>query len=537
MPAIYAPRQDNRFPLKAVLLASFLPALLGLCCGLFITPPYLEHDTAEAILAWFNFTEGGAWNTIVHVDPNDISQSIEKSVTWWPPGQYIPLGLLHSAGLSLGVSILILAFCATFLGSLGVAILAKALGAPKRTLPWIAVSVSTSYHALIGFNIFLGGDSALFMLTPWLILTAWRLRNCGYILCLALPSIFLLGTYIKHAFPIIAGAILLLLWMDRLSEDSRKKGKLRIKDILHSDLPLLLSGAIYIVLRYSLFNLENSPTHHVGQEYNFSPQTIISSNSIGPIMASGNIDAVSRLIKRAPETLRETLDLILLLVSPLTIGFYIWLSTKRSGLLRLAGIASIAYVICIAWFHFSGVSVDDSIRHFQIPGILLTACLAAQTAREGWQGKIAKLVVVGSILAGGWTLTKRSVFLQDYTLPTIQHLGMKASKEVLEKLEEIAADPRDKIVAITVPMQAVYFHFTSHSSTRFIFITHATRQLHEPHKGNVPYIIIPHHKGQLEENRLSRACFVDYNENEWDTYIVGDWIFSEVRPVHSDSGD
>jgi len=133
------------------------------------------------------------------------------------------------------------------LGSLGLTKLAEALGTPKRALPWVCVSVSTSYHALSGFNGFLGGDSALFMLTPWLMLTAWRLRRCGYILCLALPSLFLLGTYIKHMFPIIAGAILLFLWMQRLSEDSRKEGKVSIKDVIRSDLPLFLSGIIYII--------------------------------------------------------------------------------------------------------------------------------------------------------------------------------------------------------------------------------------------------------------------------------------------------
>jgi len=201
-------------------------------------------------------------------------------------------------------------FLQTFLGCLGVAILAKALGAPTRSLAWITSSVATSYHALIGFNVFLGGDSALFMLTPWLILAAWRLRNGGYILCLALPSIFLFGTYIKHAFPIIAGAILLFLWMERLSEDSQKKKKISIKHILRSHLPLFLSGIVYIALRHYLFNFENSPVHHVGQEYRFPPQTIISSDSISPIMASGNIDIIFRLIKRAPERFRQSIFIL-----------------------------------------------------------------------------------------------------------------------------------------------------------------------------------------------------------------------------------
>jgi len=512
-----------------------LPALFGLCFGLFITPPYLEHDTAEGILAWFNFTEGGSWNTIVHVDPSDISQSIEKPVNWWPPGQYIPLGALHSAGFSLGVSISILAFCATFLGSLGVATLAKSLGASKQSLVWIAASVATSYHALIGFNVFLGGDSALFMLTPWLILAAWRLRNTGYILCLALPSIFLFGTYIKHAFPIIAGAILFFLWMERLSADSQKKGKIRIKHILRSDLPLFLSGIIYIILRHCLLNFETSPIQHSGQGYNFSFKTIIGSSSLNPILVTGNMEVVFYIIQRFSTALKNNLEPILFLLSLLAIGFYYRLSTRQSPLLRLAGIISLACVICIASLHFSGVAIGSGSRYFQIPGVLLIACLGAQTTAKGWQGIIAKFVIISSVLVGGWTLARRSIFFQSFTYPTIQHLSTKGPREVLEILEKISAEPGEKLIAITEPMQAVQLHFTSHPSTRFIYITDATRRLHEPNKGRVPRIIIPHPKEKFEENRQTRACFVDYKDDEWETYMIGDWIFSEARIVNSAS--
>jgi len=231
---------------------------------------------------------------------------------------------------------------------------------------------------------------------------------------------------------------------------------------------------------------------------------------------------------------------MLFLLSPFAIGLYLWLFTKRIPLLRLAGITSLISAICIAILHFSDAAIDNASRHFQISGVLLTACLATRTAVKGWQGKIARLVIVGSVLVGSWTIARRSVFFQSFTSPTIQHLRIQESGGVVEILKKISAEPGDKLIAITEPIHAVYLHFTSHSSTRFFYITDATRSLHEPYKGRIPRIIIPHSKERFEENKQTRAYFVDYSEDDWETYMVDDWIFSEARTVNSidhQSGD
>jgi len=77
-----ATNAEERFPFKAVFLASLLPALLGLCHGLFVIRPVISHDAAVGLAAWHNYTTGGTWNTVSRVDPENIGNTIEESVTW-----------------------------------------------------------------------------------------------------------------------------------------------------------------------------------------------------------------------------------------------------------------------------------------------------------------------------------------------------------------------------------------------------------------------------------------------------------------------
>jgi len=366
------------------------------------------------------------------------------------------------------------------------------------------------------------------MITPWLIFAAWKLRNSGYILCLTLPLLFLLGTYIKHAFPMIAGAILLFLWAERISEDKEKGIKLSVRSIIHSGSPLLFSGLIYLLLRHLLFNFKGSPIQYTGQGYDFSFNTIVITASSNPTIATGNTEALLRIFKILLEKTEWNFEFIFYLIAPVALGSYVWLSTRRLPLLRLSGIVSLACVICIALLHFSGAAVDNGSRHFQIPGMLLITCLAAQANTKGWRGQITKIVIISSIIAGGWTLARRSVTSQSFTYPIIQNLSAKIPQDVFNRIQEVAMEPGEKLIAITEPIQAVYLHFITHSSTRFLYMTDMDRKLSKPHRGRVPRIIIPHPRDQLEANKQTRERLIDYHQDEWRLYGVGDWIFAEA---------
>jgi len=167
---------SGKLPLRAIFLASLFPALLGLCCGLFIIPPYIDFDTDVGLTAWGNYKNGGTWNTVVRADPENIANSIEESLTWWPPGQYLPLGLLHSAGLSVGMAAIAVTFLSTLSLGIGGALLVKELsgGGDIRTLPWVSAAFASSHYALINFHHFWGGETGLMAVLPWIVLAAYN---------------------------------------------------------------------------------------------------------------------------------------------------------------------------------------------------------------------------------------------------------------------------------------------------------------------------------------------------------------------------
>jgi len=255
-------------PLKAVLLASVLPAILGLYCGLFISPPTIGFDPAAGLLAWLNFVDGGTWNTVSTPDPNNIAQNIEVTVTWWPPGQYFLIGLLHSAGFSLGVAALVLACFSTLAAGVGMALLSRDLGAPSSSLPWISGAIACSYYSLINFSFFWGGETFIMGLWPWIALVAWRLRKRNALLVAILPLLFLIGSFIKHSFAIYAFCILLFVWVERVVDIGiRRSDRVAyvLKRVALVSFPLFSVGVLYMIYRALVIDTEVSPAMATGR--------------------------------------------------------------------------------------------------------------------------------------------------------------------------------------------------------------------------------------------------------------------------------
>jgi len=208
---------SESFPIKMVTLAALTPGFFGLILGLFVLPPQLGFDPAVGLITWMNFTKGGTWNTESIPDPNNIAQTIEVAVTWWPPGQYLFLGLLNLAGLSFGHAALLLAFLCTLAGAIGLAVLGKELGAPARSLPWISGATACSLYNLANYQVFGGGEPLVMALWPWVAIAAWRIKNKNILLISILPGLFLIGYYIKYSFAIYSICILLFIWSERFT--------------------------------------------------------------------------------------------------------------------------------------------------------------------------------------------------------------------------------------------------------------------------------------------------------------------------------
>jgi len=264
-----SPQSGPRFPLWTVFLACLLPVFLGVLCSVCIAPPILGSDTAHGVIAWFNYLHGGTWNTVPNIDPSNIARTIETPVTWWPPGQYVLLGLLHSAGLSLATgSILISSLSILSLG-IGCSKLAQTLGTPARALPWIALTTSLSHYTLSSFSNFIGGEPILIALWPWTCLIAWHLRKRYVLLAILLPIVFLIGSYAKHSFAICALTTFIFLLVEALREELNPQAKKsdRFKHFLYTSIALLAAGLVYMWGRNIITPLDNSTPAVLGQVY------------------------------------------------------------------------------------------------------------------------------------------------------------------------------------------------------------------------------------------------------------------------------
>jgi len=248
------------FPWRNILLATLIPALFGVACAVFIAPPMIFSDTSDGLSAWFNFVEGGTWNSKSIPDPDSLERNIEEAVTWWAPGQYIPLGLLHLAGLRLGTACIIISTAGLILFGFGLACLSREMGLPRCNLTWITLTACCSHHLLVEFGHFNGGELAQITIWPWAAYIAWKFRQRTIALILALPPVLILGAFGKHSFAIYALAILSFLWLERVRESTHWHSPLKtLANLWLASYPILIVGILFLLGRHALIDTALTP--------------------------------------------------------------------------------------------------------------------------------------------------------------------------------------------------------------------------------------------------------------------------------------
>jgi len=535
------PEAQTSFPIRPVFLAALLPALLGLSCGLFVLRPTSGFDAATGLLAWLNFTEGGTWNTIATPDPNNIAQTIEIPLTWWPPGQYLFLGLLHSLGLSLGGAVLLIAFLSTISGAVGLAALARDLGAPSKSLAWISGSYACSIYSLINFHHCRGGETLIMALWPWCALIAWRLRNHSIRLVCILPLLFLIGSFIKHSFAIYSICILSFLGIERPYKiiSLKKESTLAIiKETIAVAIPLVISGILYIALRN--YAIDTSETPKEGAPYyTYNIKEIWSHVPNSPFLSALEIRSTSlrtwsKLLSTNPEILRDKLTSLLSLISPISISIYLFLVFHKSPLARFSGITSIVTIAIYFSLHSIdyAISLDD--RHYKQAGSLLLATIAAQAAGKGRVALLARIIIIGSITWGTARFAQLTYVRQKPTsgiylaengfavsLDRALREELRSSLTQLEK-NSIFLLPRPDLVLDLFPIRP--------ESVRFMPIMGHGFYLAESYKGRVPEIIIVYPLSWEMPEDAIKARFEDYDKAEWYSYTIADCTFLRTRP-------
>lgn len=491
----------------------------------------LWSDTATGLLAWRHFVAGGTWNTLPLPDPADIARVTEQAVTWWSPGQYVPLGLLNLAGVPLGTAMLLLAFAAAVATGIGLAALARALGAPERALPWIAIGVTGGWHALYAFGMFNGGETAQIAVWPWIALAAWRLRTRPLASVAILPGLFLIGSFAKHSFAIAALALLIFLWLEALRGSPRDA-----RHLCRATWPIAAIGILYIVGRRLVFDAGASPADPGQASHTFT--AMWGFGAFAPWFAATGAGSVAGRIFHATGLAFErgwaVLGLPLTLLSPLPLALYAWMTRRRAPLARLAGLTCLVTIGVLFVLLWRGGSISLEDRHYRPAGVLLLAAGVAAgfdgSRRLAW---VTRGLVSAIVLYGLGALLQRHLTLGHRFFPAENGVAVSdVPRPVLAEIFRVAraGDDGRSLLYLPNPTLAVP------GPPGRLLVTDAIDRdaawiAAQPRHGRVPRLtlVLPARFDPDGRAAALRASFVDYRPDEWTRRRLDDWDFWQAR--------
>lgn len=512
--------------------AHYLPALAPIVTALalatFLAPPQISPDTATGLLAWKNYASGGTWNTLALPDPTDIARTVEEPVTWWSPGQYAPLGLLVSAGLSLGNGMILLALISALSTVTGCVLLARSLGAPPAAWPWIAAAVAGTWHGLYPFGMFIGGEAVQIALWPWVALLAWQVRDRPWVLIGTLPPLLLLGTLGKHAFAIWALALLAFVWIERLRPNWRVPAA-----CWRATWPVVAAGLAYLLLRTLALPTSSSAPSDPGQLHRTFAMAL-GFNAHAPLFAATGagsvIGRVFFLLGLDYEEGWNQLALVLAVVAPLSLVGYGWLAWRNRALERFAGIVALVGVGVLLILMWRGGSISLEDRHHRPSGLLLLMVVAAASVSSVRHLSIlARFLVVTVVIFGVGASWQRH--------RTLHRLGIAVVHRVsIPDLSVAAARALQQATASTIGTDAIVYLpnpvLTVAASGGRLLVTDAVDRdstwiAQRPYRGRVSAVLLVLPSAFANDDRAAslRASFLDYRPQEWTHQRIDGWDF------------
>jgi hypothetical protein len=182
----------------ALLLGLILTALT--LAGLAGARPMLMHDTGWGLLTWDSFRAGGPFNHLSTPRLSDPGTFDSGFLSWWSPGQYLPVGLLSLTGLDLGQSMVISSLLGCLLAAAGWRAWGRAIGMSDTLALALATVQVLSNMVLRQFGAYFGGELVVAGALPWLLLLAWRCRDLPSWQPLLLLVLMPLAGFLKHSF-------------------------------------------------------------------------------------------------------------------------------------------------------------------------------------------------------------------------------------------------------------------------------------------------------------------------------------------------
>jgi hypothetical protein len=183
-------------------------AICGVLTGIsLLVPPFINVDTGHGFLAWRG-TVLGAANSIIAPDPANIARDSVEFLAYLSPGQYLVPGVISLLGVPLGIA-MTLTVALSLLASLVGWVMVVRTFSPRTSLALLVVALIGSFHySTHAFSTYHGGEILLQAVTPWLVLTAYRVPDMEVV-----PAALLVAGAVFLAFLAkLTGLIVVRLW-------------------------------------------------------------------------------------------------------------------------------------------------------------------------------------------------------------------------------------------------------------------------------------------------------------------------------------
>lgn len=515
---------ENRMALLIILS----PLIVLSMIGLFITPPVMSHDTTIGMRVWHHFMLGGAWNSIAGPDSQDISQSLEGTVTWWSPGQYVPLGILTALGLPLGAAMVLLATVSALSATAGLVTLARALGAPAACSLWVAIAAVASWHTLYAFGMFIGGEVALAAVWPWIVFVGWKLRRGSTKLILGLTPFYVLGAFAKHSFAVYGIGLLVFLLIERLRDRP-----LTVKAIWWATWPLFVVGLLFTLSCFLWFP-PGAATPAVSGPTDLGVLEVLGFVTVAPwLSASGLGSLMARvffLLGIDSEDGWRHLAIPLSVLSPFILYGYVRMTLSVSIWWRIAGLVSVLSCAALFLLLIRGGSISLEDRHFRPAGLLLLTALGAQCAVSAGRFKhIARIAIVSIALFGLASAGLRVFNFHQYTFSSYR-FGPATSlpTEVIQHLMDLSRNHREQesLYCLTTLEMTLFLpeDRTIVLEPTNLSIDQANPERYTGSAGQL-FLVVSEELERDGRAALLRARFSDYPKSAWTNDIISGWHF------------
>lgn len=503
-------------------------------------PPAMNSDSATGFYVWDSWRAGAPWNHMIAPDSADISRDTSFFQAWWSPGQYLVTAPWQLLGLSLGHAIALGGGVATALALIGFYRLYRTFGFSASVAGWAVLAVACNWTLTRTYGDYLGGETALLAVLPWLVLALHRVFAGGTNFAwIAVPAIFWLGAMAKNSFvPVAAGLIAgfrgLRVWGSpwltaaKLAEVARWAAWF--------GLGYLLFWATYLRLGVAPglgFGGPIDPDWWISalRVLGFPLSSIFSlSNVLGRVFQHPSHPLVASVHALWPLYLLIALGGTVVLVRLLKQEFL-----HRPAWARLlvgVVVANLAFYGCVLLWRSAG-GLEE--RFFKPVGFLLLPSLIAtlHDSRPPWPGKLLCLLLALSSAYGVGSFANRAHYLtrlaNEGRRGTTQNVLSREGLSVLHTLDTTL--PPSSLIVVPSPEMTLELQRVRRLSTHAVMMD-AAQLAAERRDGRAENLVVLVDERMLAagQARALLDSFTDYPPSAWTAHRYGTWIFYHQGP-------